>query len=51
MGVSGDADAGPVRLVDDGLEFLVGVLLRPHLTVVRHDAARRRDLDHGGHRT
>ena len=47
-GVGGDPDAGAVRLVDDRLELLVGVLLRARPGAVRHHAARGRDLDHLG---
>ena len=41
VGVRGHLDAGAVRLVDDGRELLVGVLLGAGLAAVRHDAAGR----------
>ena len=44
----GDPDAGPVRLVGDRRELLVGVLLRAGSGAVRHHAARRGDLDQLG---
>ena len=46
--VGRDLEPGAVRLVDDRRELLVGVLLRAREPAVRHDAARRRDLDEPG---
>ena len=44
--VRGDLESGAVRFVGDRPQLLVGVLLRTGRPGVRHDAARRADLDH-----
>ena len=45
VGVRGDPQAAPMRFVDDRAEFLVGVVLGSGGAAVRHDPARRADLD------
>ena len=43
-----DLEPGAMRFVDDRRELFVGVLLRTREPAVRHDAARRGDLDEAG---
>ncbi len=45
VGVGRDFQTRTMRLVGDGRELLVGVLLRAREPAVRHHATRRRDLD------
>ena len=48
VGVCGDPQAPSVRLVDDGPQFLVRIVLRACLSGQRHHAARNADLDQLG---
>ena len=48
VGVRGDPQSAPVRLVDDGAQLLIRIVLRACLAGQRHDPARTAHLDQLG---